>query len=352
MAMHSELPGLPESDDDMDPMMSRKRDRDERDIVPHGLALSVPDAPPWVQSLQLQLQRHMTAEIDRVSMNQNVLHEEVEALKAARVVDASRIEGLERQMHDLVKSIKDQPSAMPSARASYDPPQPDPWAAGKLGVAIPPPPSLGGPGRLQSNTGNSSSVKGDTDWSHWVLGGWDMDTPKGVVEKDVVSFLQTHPIPNLVRYAVYGKRTRVAHLFFPQQSEANSKSHFFEWLPKINKVHKLNNGVLMWVSPSKSFERRAWNRSTGKAIDRLTKLCNDDGASLETDWNAGIIWHTGKRVATADAKHLMALTTDKLITVAFPDDACPGLSYSFNLSVLETLLNKSCADVEASLRTE
>ena len=46
----------------------------------------------------------------------------------------------------------------------------------------------------------------DTDWSHLILGGWDVDTSKRVVEKDVEAFLGEFKITGLQRHAVFGPR--------------------------------------------------------------------------------------------------------------------------------------------------
>ena len=86
-------------------------------------------------------------------------------------------------------------------------------------------------------------------WSHLILGGWDVDTSKRVVEKDVEAFLGEFKITGLQRHAVFGPRTRVAHRFLQNAPESTAKSRFFEMLPRINKVFKLSNNSLMWIFP-------------------------------------------------------------------------------------------------------
>ena len=286
----------------------------------------------------------MTSQIDRLTANHTAVQEEVQALKMARAADSARIDGLETQVKELIAVVKDA-SAAPTNSRSHNPGQADPWAEAKLGAAIPPPACLEGPVKRTVN------YKGETDWCHWVVGGWDVDSPKRMVQKDLEAFLSNHPIPGLERTAVYGRRTRVAHLYFPHAPEAVAKAKFFEWLPRVNKVHTLSNGQLMWVSPSRSVEKRAWNRNTGKALDILGRLC---GSFLvpEADFNLGIIWLEGKRVATSIPKDLLPLPEDKLTTISVSSDESSGLSYTYNISSLARLLTKSIADVEASLRTE
>lgn len=306
-----------------------------------------PDVPAWVHQLQLQLQTHITTEIDRVAGNSAALQEEIDGLKALRTSDAARLSSLEKKVDELIQlqANPDVAARSASPKSARD----DPWAGKRLGVSIPPPASLGGSFRSK---GFGASQTADTDWSHLILGGWDVDTSKRVVEKDVEAFLEQFKIPGLERHAVFGPRTRVAHLFLHDAPESMAKSRFFEMLPRINKVFKLSNNVLMWISPSKSEEKRAMNRNTSKALEKIHRLCPQPCTEIETDWKTGIIWLRGKRVATASRRNLFSENADMVITLGMTGDDKSGLTYSFNVSALSVLLGTDVGSLEANLRTD
>ena len=314
---------MPISDSEMDEdPKERKRGRessgdDKQQVIPFkspSLDLAVaPDVPAWVHQLQLQLQNHMTTEIDRVTANSAVLQEEIDGPKALRTSDATRISNLEKKVDELVRlQANPEPTRSTSPKA-----RDDPWAGKRLGVSIPPPVSLAGSYR---SNGFGASPSADTDWSHLILGGWDVDTSKRVVEKDVEAFLGEFKITGLQRHAVFGPRTRVAHRFLQNAPESTAKSRFFEMLPRINKVFKLSNNSLMWISPSKSVEKRAMNRNTSKAVEKIHRLCPQPCTDIETDWKTGIIWLRGKRVATASCRDLFSENADMVITLMPGDD--------------------------------
>ena len=141
------------------------------------------------------------------------------------------------------------------------------------------------------------------------------------------AFLGEFKITGLQRHAVFGPRTRVAHLFLQNAPETTAKSRFFEMLPRINKVFKLSNNSLMWISPSKSLEKRAMNRNTSKAVEKIHRLCPQPCTDIETDWKTGIIWLRGKRVATASCRDLFSENADMAITLLMPGDDKSGLFY-------------------------
>ena len=116
-----------------------------------------------------------------------------------------------------------------------------------------------------------------------MLGGWNRDTKRQLIESELDAFLQQHSIPDL---------NRSAHCYLKNLPEQGAKERFFTLLPQLNKKFKLSSGSLLWISPSKPLEVRMRNKVLGVAIQRLLRIFRMDinAGEVEIDWYQGVVW--------------------------------------------------------------
>ena len=292
-----------------------------------------------------------------LALNQNLSNQlqTLTVLEHSRTTDTARISALEAELKQLREKVMTEKSSPPTSSTGPNEvrgPHPDPWSSyqGARGAQIPPPTSFKAPSFPIPSSGPGPD---GTDWNHLVLGGWDTDTKKALIENSVREFLAQYPIDGVLRVSVYGKRAKTAHLYLRHVALSEAKERFFNLLPRVNKKFALGNGALLWVSPSKPVETRMKNKLFGIGINKLlqaTKLSlNSD--QIEVDWGMAVVWMSAKRVLAMEARDLHLAESDRGVRVRVRhetfEDAC-----WFNLSAVSELMGVSVSDLEVTVQSD
>ena len=196
----------------------------------------------------------------------------------------------------------------------------------------------------------------DTDFSHLIIGGWEFDSPRAIIQSDLDKLLATFQSPYdrmIEKHIIYGKRARTAHVLLTGVDFMQAQTRFYEIQEKFSNKIMNHAGSPIWIAPSRTPQRRLMNRTTNKAGEAVMRLFpRDQQPTIEYAWQRQIIWVEGKRVAAGAPGLLAATAGDRLISVFFADSAersGGGSRYHFNVTVLSSITNASPADVECRL---
>ena len=290
------------------------------------------DAPKWAMTLHTSI----NSKLDKLISSNDDLTVRVDNLETKAVGDQSRISALEDQVQELKRALESRPRSAGASTASEGR-QSDISDARPQSVSVPPP----------------TSLLGETDFSHLVVGGWLLDTRRQVIEKDLNNFIAGMKIQNVDRTAVYSKRAKIAHIYLTPLSPSEARHRFFEMLPRINKKFPSSGGAALWVSPNKPCAVRQRNTLFGMALHRLLKATGTeaDSPELDSDWTLGVVWVGDSRAMALECSNLLA-GQSRVATIKFSAGLRVPGQCSFNLDFLSKLTGQTLQDLEAKLRTE
>ncbi|CAE7393308.1 unnamed protein product [Symbiodinium microadriaticum] len=165
----------------------------------------------------------------------------------------------------------------------------------------------------------------DTDFSHLIIGGWEFDSPRAIIQSDLDKLLATFQSPYdrmIEKHIIYGKRARTAHVLLTGVDFMQAQTRFYEIQEKFSNKIMNHAGSPIWIAPSRTPQRRLMNRTTNKAGEAVMRLFpRDQQPTIEYAWQRQIIWVEGKRVAAGAPGLLAATAGDRLISVFFADSA-------------------------------
>ena len=314
----------------------RKRPAQAEDaMVPSEEAMEPLDgAPAWAVALQ----RNLGSQLDKVLHQSEELTTRVGHLEHRAMDDSARIQKLEEDMRLLKKAVE----SKEGNGACGSSPRSDPstmFASPGPGVCIPPP----------------SHLRDESDFNHLILGGWDQDTRRALIEEEVQLFIQNFKLADVTaRSYVVGKRAWTAHLLLKPLPDRDARSRFFDLLPVVNKKMQLKNGKALWISPSKPFAVREKGKLLRAGFERLLRAAGlgREDETVEMDWNMAVVWIQGGRVMALDAGSLLAEREQKVIAVRFAGQSLRlHGDCHFNLSVIAGKLGLDMGELEAKLRS-
>ena len=296
------------------------------------------DAPSWALAMNAGImQRFNVLERSHEDMGTRM-----SMLEQKSAEDGTRIKGLEEQVCAMQKKLEALLTGERSlpAPVQENPPN-DPWAGYKR---VPPPQSLQSP---------SGFLRDTKDFNHLVLGGWNRDTKRQLIESELDAFLQQHSIPDLNRSVVYGKRASVAHCYLKNLPEQGAKERFFTLLPQPNKKFKLSSGSLLWISPSKPLEVRMRNKVLGVAIQRLLRIFRMDinAGEVEIDWYQGVVWIGDRRMLALNDKGLFSRPDERCVETRITVDGFERTVH-FNLAAMHSMISIPIPDLEAAVHSD
>ena len=244
-------------------------------------------------------------------------------------------------------------------------PATDPWhhyKAHQASASTAPPrlpqPVARGPTPANSMTSPTASPGSGTDFNHMVVGGWARDTPRNVILRDVDSVKSALPRDVQVdRVAVWGVRATIAHLHLEQlpYEEARERSQQIRTALDALSLTTSANHQPIWVSPSRTPEKRQRNRVLRAARERVQSCSNQilDDENLEIDWGVGVVFLQGRRVASTNKRHIFPEPNEAVIQSAvFDPSSDESFDFYFNLTQIARSLDVGEKEAEAKLRTE
>jgi hypothetical protein len=323
------------------------------------------EAPSWAMAMH----HTNTTNFSVIKEAVGGLHTRVAALENSALADDPRISNLEQQVKELRAELKaatqhrghdpvvgetrsdtvkgSEPPQMPRSDATRGPDplqKDDPWrqylrrddeAVRELGPPSPMPVPFS-----------------DTNFSRLIVGGWDPDTKRAVIESDCETAIRSMDGLSVQQIQVYGRRARVAHVVLEPLDAQAARERFYRLQSAYsNKLTLQSSGAKLWIAPARTQERRQKNRDTKRAMDLLSALAPDlFRENSDVDWARQVIWLQDRRVAAGSHASLRARPQDTIMTTTFRFDEETG-KYSFNGTALAELTNQSEADVEKHLHS-
>jgi len=184
------------------------------------------------------------------------------------------------------------------------------------------PPAPGPPSSSASTTAASSPTRGRP---MIVLGGWDRDTPKGILEAAATDFLnkyaetfRSHPGPHQVRAPL--TRASTVNLDFHNHDE------MWGFFKLLKQKEKDDSGLCIqerkiWATVDKPPAARIRDKQVRRAGAYLKQKLNlgDAPDAMEIDWKVGLIWINSVRIARIHKDtNLMKFNTEHLATIGHP----------------------------------
>ena len=198
----------------------------------------------------------------------------------------------------------------------------------------------------------------DKNFSHLVLGGWPLDTPRGVLDADAWSFIRTWQVADaeqVDKVVVYGRRAQVAHVLLKTMPYEEAKERYYRLREAYNEKYQCQPGDLLWLSPSKPLAARLRNKATKAARDKLELLCGGNQVakdSVDTDWGKQIVWLRDTRVAAGNAASLLAATGSRVVVRRWRAEQGEDMLFHFNVSAIASILESPEGEVETNLQTD
>ena len=145
----------------------RQLEANDMPLVPLGGTDGEERAPRWALALQDQLglmQDSMSSRLDRMIVVNEQLADRMSILEAKHTEDHARMDKIEKELSDLRAKMEHGGRSTISA-PSEELPSPRVWRP----VEIPPP----------------AILRDESDFNHLVLGGWQVDTRRQIIEADL-----------------------------------------------------------------------------------------------------------------------------------------------------------------------
>ena len=185
----------------------------------------------------------------------------------------------------------------------------------------------------------------ETEYSHVVLGGWAQDTRRATIEQDALKVIGLFPKGlSYDRYVIFGQRASTCHIFLhPLDSADAERNRFYLVQNAAGRRVQATGGDLIWVSPSRSPERRARNKITRAFLEKLEQLVIKAGTScekvgLEADWTKQVMWIADQRVCAPKPEDLCANPYEQVKASHFIDSGGLKHTHWFCVSRLSTIL--------------
>ena len=303
-------------------------------------------APSWAVALQASMDSSML----RMGELFSGVHGRLAVLEEERTRPDPRVDELSRKVDALTKLIEENQRPSPSAFASSGPcssqappPQVDPWAGYKGGSNA--------KGKGKPTNVPAQDATPDTDYNHVVLGGWAFDTLHRVIKSDldrVVGAFTDAERASISRQVVYGQRAWTAHLYLVEVDSLLARERFYALQAAHSNVYKTTSGCLIWLSPSRTPERRFRNKLTGMAGEVVLNLWPPalTKPAIEHNYNKQIVWVNGIRVAAISPGLLFAKKTSKLVSAQLADDSGEGQRFHYNVTALSEMTGIGEAEIE------
>ena len=311
-------------DDLLDDMLARRR---------------MEETPPWVLSLQNSIETQFGA----INANMASMSSRLNQIETLQRQPDPRIAQLENQVADLSRVVANLQAnqrndvgsfASHSADARVDRLDPSP----PRGVDPRPAPRPAPPRQTM-----------DTDFNHIIVGGWRKDSKRGLIEEDVWKLFKPFQ-QEIDQVLIYGKRSKNANVHLVQKDFMTARDRFYNIQQNLSrKVLATGSENLIWLSPSRTPERRLRNRSTRDALSRLVSMLGEQ--DLDTDWTNQIIWHGDTRVGSGVQSRLHGGQHDRVSTLVTTADSGEATQFYINLTLLSHIKGKPEDEVERELHS-
>ena len=291
--------------------------------------------PAWMQSFQ----RHIGGQIGQlteavVSFQHNLtsMNSRLSVLESRSATPDPRVDALAQQVGELRRLIQANPGEDVTRERTH---------------------TQHGPERRPQHV-----LSPDTDYNHILCGGWQSDVLRSVVEGDTLTFTrgwQPRHTQAIDRVVVFGRRPRTSHVHLHVLPHEEAKKRFFELRDLYNETATCSSGSMIWMTASKTMERRLKNRATKKAQTCITELCSassDMRDSMDCDWARQIIWVRDARVAAGSLKALNRDPGDTTVLRTFRGEDDESLTFHFNLTALSKLLGAPEKDIEVKVQSD
>ena len=201
---------------------------------------------------------------------------------------SKRLDDLETTVSNNLKPISPSFRAVPPPREDKWPTgSEDPWQrpAAPSGVRVPPTSPLpamsstdpwgryaqkgavsGGDSRVDSASGSPSPTSfQDTDFCKIIAGGWETDTPRSVIKKEVaqcISQWEQAVRQQVVRTVVYGRRSRTANIILTQQPHEQARERFYAIQQAYSNKIRTSTGGSLYRYTCPHIAQRAFEQRT------------------------------------------------------------------------------------------
>ncbi|CAE7383615.1 Pfkfb3 [Symbiodinium natans] len=302
---------------DVEGSPSRKRDRPDEELDQMlEEAAANEKAPAWA----IQMQSVVTEQVSILGQSLHGLSNRIDKLEAKRSSESDRLSSLEKQLESMstvVQKLQGGSGASGSMAGAAAVPRPsnlnDPWSAyirNQQDAAKGDDSGMGGDGGLAGPLGSAAAAPAkaptvfislpsspasspirrealrETEHSHVVLGGWAQDTRRATIEQDALKVIGLFPKGlSYDRYVIFGQRASTCHIsLHPLDSADAERNRFYLAQNAAGRRVQATGGDLIWVSPSRSPERRARNKITRAFLEKLEQLTKPAPPVRKWDW--------------------------------------------------------------------
>ena len=133
-----------------------------------------------------------------------------------------------------------------------------------------------GPTSSWRGEGKHNGNQTDTNFLHVIVGGWNFDSDRDVITRDLDAFLRHWSDSHkslIVRTFVWGRKSRIANIILQSTSSPEEdRARFYDIQAAYSNKASNSQGNTVWLTPSKTPERRAKNRAISACREALAKL--------------------------------------------------------------------------------
>ena len=331
-------------DEELDQLLRKQRVQDLQEV------------PAWAETL-MSMQHNVSLQLAGLGKGLHGFENRLNQLESENM--GQRMKEMEGQVQELVQVVRSlrqstPQTAAPSAGEAFR--QED----GPKMSAHPPPLSRPEHSHTMSpkkgSASSSPTNSAETDYCHIVAGGWPEDTRRQILQDDTWHICNKFgPAIKVERVVVFGSRANVSHIYLSQQAGDEAREIFYRLQQEHSRQFQSKvGGEPIWLSPSRTPERRAKNRCTREALNRLQRVLQPDKVeTLEVDWARQIIWCKDKRVATGKMGDMRSSSQDRVVhtQVSAGKDGQEAGHYYVNITTLAALAEKNASDVEVLVQT-
>ena len=294
--------------------------------------------PPWA----LALSNSLTEQVSKLSESVSGLHTR---LTESERKGGEQIANLQEQLDEMREEVR--------SLQNRGHQRTEPTSAAGSDRAPPLPPRATGP--VRRSFGQHAMDQNEVDYNHMVLGGWARDTIRRTIESETWVLLGQMSEIRPDKVVIYGKRASTSHVYLPALPTEEAKARFYELQTKYDKTVACSSGDKIWLSPSRSVERRLRNRATRFAWERISTVCALSAQHLaapgidDVDWNRQVIWLGERRVLAPTQALLFLQSDDRHTTVDYRDDSGITTRFFINLSLLQAKTGRPLEIIEPRL---
>ena len=208
-----------------------------------------------------------------------------------------------------------------------------------------------GPTSSWRGEGKHNGNQTDTNFLHVIVGGWNFDSDRDVITRDLDAFLRHWSDSHkslIVRTFVWGRKSRIANIILQSTSSPEEdRARFYDIQAAYSNKASNSQGNTVWLTPSKTPERRAKNRAISACREALAKLLQKGTDALVVDFGKGIIWFEFDRLAALELTQIQVVKPARVFSVKVSSE--PSFTCHFNVGPISGLTGISEAEVEAQL---